>query len=211
MPTLLRIDSSAREAGSHTKRIADAAETAWLDTHHGGAILRRHIGTHSVPSLTQDTVAGFFTNAGDRTQAQRLALELSDTLIAELWQADTLLLTAPIYNFSVPGTLKCWIDQVTRVGETFAFAEGGFRGLLQGKRAVVICAYGGEGYLPGGAFADANFLDPYLRFILTFIGIEDVRIVSVQSTAGPKAAEQVDAAIKNAQAAITAEVWSDAA
>ena len=211
MPTLLRIDSSARVAGSHTKRIADAAEAAWCKAHQDGVVVPRHIGTHAIPALTQDAVSGFFTAAAERTAAQRSAMHLSDTLIAELREADTLLLTAPIYNFSVPGTLKCWIDQVTRVGETFAFEGGGFRGLLQNKRAVAICAYGGDGYLAGGAFAEANFLDPYLRFILKFIGIEDVRIVSVEATGGPQAAERVDTAITRATAAMTAESWSDAA
>ena len=152
MPTLLRIDSSARVAGSHTKRIADAAEAAWRDAHQDCIVVPRHIGTQPVPALTQDTVAGFFTTAGERTHEQRSAIQLSDTLIAELRAADTLLLTAPIYNFSVPGTLKCWIDQITRVGETFSFEGGGFRGLLQNKRAVAICAYGGDGYLPGGRY-----------------------------------------------------------
>ncbi|WP_298362315.1 NAD(P)H-dependent oxidoreductase [uncultured Litoreibacter sp.] len=211
MPTLLRIDSSARVAGSHTKRIADAAEAAWCNAHQDGVVVPRHIGTHPVPALTQDAVSGFFTAAADRTLAQRSAVKLSDILIAEVREADTLLLTAPIYYFSVPGTLKCWIDQVTRVGETFAFEGGDFRGLLREKRAVAICAYGGDGYLPGGAFAEANFLDPYLRFILKFIGIEDVRIVSVEATGGPQVAERVDTAISYATAAMTAESWSDAA
>ncbi|WP_373636850.1 FMN-dependent NADH-azoreductase [Yoonia sp. BS5-3] len=211
MPNLLRIDTSARMFGSHTSGIADAAQDAWLVANPSGRVVTRHIGETPVPALTEDTVAGFFTDPSLRNTEQTEAIALSDALIAELFAADMLLLTAPIYNFSVPGTLKCWIDQVTRVGETFGMDANGFHGLLKNKRAVVICAYGADGYLPSGPYAAANFLEPYLQFILRFIGIDDVQVVSVQGTSGPDTSANVSAAIDTARGVMQTMGQTDAA
>lgn len=182
MPTLLRIDSSSRIVGSHSSYLADQAEDAWRSAHPGGRVLQRHLGKTPLPVLSQETITGFYTPPEAMTDGLRAATELSDRLIGELQAADTLLLAAPIYNFSVPASLKTWIDQVTRINETFAYEDGDFRGLVKTRRAIVICAYGAEGYLPGQHFAGANFLEPYLRFLLSFLGIGDVRVISVQAT-----------------------------
>ena len=184
MSNLLRIDSSSRTEGSHSSQLADQAEAQWLKANPKGSVTSRHLGRDPVPVLSQDTITGFFTPPDALTDDMRNATALSDTLINELQSADTLLLAVPIYNFSVPAALKCWIDQITRIGHTFAYEDGAFRGLTQTRRAVVICAYGADGYLEGQPFAEANFLEPYLRFLLSFLGIEDIRFVSVQATTG---------------------------
>lgn len=182
MSTLLRIDSSSRIEGSHSSRLADLAEAQWRTAHPGGAVINRHVGRDPLPVLSQETITGFFTPDEAMTEGLHQATALSDQLIEELQGADTLLLAVPIYNFSVPAALKCWIDQVTRIGRTFAYEDGAFRGLAQTRNAIVICAYGAEGYLEGGPFETANFLEPYLRFLLTFLGIKDVQFVSLQAT-----------------------------
>lgn len=203
MSTLLRIDNSSRVSGSHSSQLADQAEAQWLRTNSDGSVVRRHVGQHPIPVLSQETVTGFFTPEESMTDELRQATNQSDQLIAELQSADTLLLAVPIYNFSVPAALKCWIDQVTRIGKTFAYENGQFQGLVKTKRAVVICAYGAEGYLPGQPFEKANFLDPYLRFLLSFLGINNVEIVSVQATTADAATvtmnlNQATAAIEEA-------------
>lgn len=182
MSRLLRIDSSSRTTGSHSSQLADEAEAMWREANPQGEVLHRHLGRDPIPVLSQETITGFFSPQDALTDAQREATALSDQLIGELQSADTLLLAAPIYNFSVPASLKCWIDQVTRINRTFAFEDGQFRGLTKTQRAIVICAYGADGYLPGQPFEQANFLDPYLRFLLAFLGIENVDFVSVQAT-----------------------------
>eukprot|EP00903_Cladosiphon_okamuranus_P002460 g2458.t1 len=113
----------------------------------------------------------------------RSATALSDELIAEIQQSDTLLLAVPIYNFSIPAALKAWIDQIMRIGHTFSMDENGFQGLVKARRAVIVCAYGSEGYLVKEPFAAANFLEPYLNFLFTFLGIETIEFVHVQGTA----------------------------
>lgn len=182
MSTLLRIDSSSRLSGSHSSQLASFAQSAWLSANSGGNIIERHVGQNTIPVLSQETITGFFTPDDALSENLRIATKLSDDLIAELQSADTLLLAVPIYNFSVPAALKCWIDQITRIGCTFSYENGEFQGLVKTKTAIVICAYGSNGYLPGQAFEQANFLEPYLQFLLSFLGIENIKFISVQST-----------------------------
>ena len=187
MTRLLRIDSSSRTDGSHSSQLADQAEALWRKDNPQGRIVHRHLGRDPIPVLSQETITGFFSPQDTLTDNLREATALSDQLIDELQTADTLLLAVPIYNFSVPAALKCWIDQITRIGHTFAYEDGVFRGLTKTRRAVVICAYGADGYLEGQPFEAANFLEPYLRFLLSFLGIEEVEVVSVQATTADEA------------------------
>ncbi len=182
MSTLLRIDSSSRSTGSHSSKLADHAEALWREAHPQGKVIRRHVGLQPIPVLSEETITGFFSPDDAMTADLRDATALSDRLIDELQGADTLLLAVPIYNFTVPAALKCWIDQITRIGHTFAYENGTFSGLVLTQRAIVICAYGADGYLEGQPFEVANFLEPYLRFLLSFIGIKEIDIVSAQQT-----------------------------
>lgn len=184
MTLLLRINSSSRQTGSHSTAVADHFETCFREKHPGCRVISRQVADGSIPIISQETIEGFYTPAESMTDDLKAATELSDTLINELQQADTLLITAPIYNFSVPAALKAWIDQIVRMGYTFSYQDGAFAGLARTRRAVVICAYGAEGYLEGQPFSAANFVEPYLRFLLSFLGIRDIRFISIQGTTG---------------------------
>jgi FMN-dependent NADH-azoreductase len=96
--------------------------------------------------------------------------------------ADVLLIATPMYNFSVPSALKAWIDQIVRIGHTFSYDGKDFAGLLPGRRAFIMVACGAGGYLDGGPFAAADFVQPYLRFLLGFLGITDVTFVAIEHT-----------------------------
>jgi FMN-dependent NADH-azoreductase len=104
-------------------------------------------------------------------------LDLSDTLIAELEQADEVVIGVAMHNFSIPASLKLWIDQIVRSGRTFSYSSSGPQGLLRGKKATLLSASGGvyEAGTPAGAM---NFVDPYLKTVLGFIGITDVTSVA---------------------------------
>jgi len=186
MTKLLRIDSSARLEGSHTRSLGDYAQTLWQTTNPAGEIIQRNVADGSIGVISAQTITGFYTPPEAMTTELVEATRQSDKLIGELQSADTLLITAPIYNFSVPASLKAWIDQIARIGHTFAYEDGNFAGLLNARNAVVICAYGAEGYLEGQPFAAANFLQPYLQFLLGFLGFETVDFVSVQGTTDPE-------------------------
>ena len=178
-PSLLRIDASARVQGSHSRAVADAYQAAWAALHPGGSVVVRDLVQTPVPHIHRDTILGFYTppqELGDRLKA---ATALSDTLIGELRAADTLLLSTPMYNFSVPSVLKAWIDQVVRAGHTFAYTEEkGLHGLIEHKNAVVVTSAGAAYY--GTALQHLDFLNPYLQALLAFLGFDEVEFISVE-------------------------------
>lgn len=165
--TILHIDSSARFQGSVTRDLsAEIVGTL------GGDVIRRDLA-HALPQITENWVNANFTPADQRDEVQRDTLALSDTLVAELKAADTIVIGTPIYNFSIPTALKAWIDLVARAGLTFRYTENGPKGLLEGKRAIIAVASGGT---PVGS--EIDFATGYLRHVLGFIGIEDVQFIA---------------------------------
>jgi FMN-dependent NADH-azoreductase len=179
-PILLRVDSSARTEGSHSRHLADLAQARWQAAYPHGRVLRRDLAVQPVAHIEAATIQGFYTPAEQMTPSLRAALAKSDELIAELKAAHTLLISAPIYNFSVPSALKAWIDQVVRINQTFSYDGKGFDGLVKGPRAVLALAYGAAGY--GDAMAGFDHLKPYLTSLLNFLGVTDVQTVSVEAT-----------------------------
>lgn len=182
---ILRVDSGADHPGSVSRRLADhlLSRLAGPDDR----VVRR-TALEGLPVVTGAWVAASFAD-GDRS-----ALALSDALIDELLDADELVLVAPVYNFGVPAAMKAWIDQVARAGRTFRFTENGPVGLTGIDRAWVVTASAGT---PVGSEMDFN--TTYLRTVLGFLGIRDVRVVAADllQTRG-------EAAITDAVAAIDA-------
>lgn len=185
--TLLRIDSSAKSQGSVTHDLLDAVEARI-----GTADIRRDLGGKAVPQIDGTWVAANFTPEAERSEDQRAALALSDQLINEVKAANTILIALPIYNFSVPGALKAWIDLICRAGVTFKYTDTGPVGLLEDKRVIVAVASGGT---PVGS--DIDFATGYLRHILGFIGITDVTFISAD-----RQAQKGEAAVADAKAEI---------
>lgn len=182
MSTLLRIDSSSRLQGSHSRALADHLQAQWLASHTGGKVILRDLVKTPIPHILDITIAGYYTPTDQHTPELRAAVALSDELIAELLSADTLLFSIPLYNFSIPSALKSYIDHTVRIGQTFGHDEKtGLFGLVEGKKAYVTASYGASGYV-GGSLASYNFLEPYMRALLGFIGISDVTFFSVEGT-----------------------------
>lgn len=202
MTNFLRIDASSRINDSHSRKLGDYFVEQWLALHPTSHIVKRDLITQPIEQIKQTTIAGFYTPAEELTLKLKSATALSDQLIQELQTADALLITAPMYNFSVPAALKAWIDQVVRIGHTFSYDGRTFGGLVNADRAYVICAYGAAGYVGSGAFASANFLAPYLQFLLNFLGVPEVHIVSLEATTGDE--QTVEAAITQAKRDIDA-------
>ncbi|WP_224823874.1 FMN-dependent NADH-azoreductase [Cognatishimia sp. MH4019] len=165
--TVLRIDASARRTGSITRDLSDRI----INRLAPETVITRDL-TDALPQIDEDWMGANFTPAAERTAAQQDSLALSDALIDEIKQADTLVIGLPIYNFSVPAALKAWIDQIARAGVTFQYTENGPRGLLEDKRAIFAVASGGT-----EVGSDIDFATGYLRHIMGFIGISDVEIV----------------------------------
>ena len=139
---------------------------------------------------------------GDESVSRKLGNRLVERLanasqatIGELQAADTLVLSLPVYNFAMPSTLKAWADLVARAGTTFRYTENGPEGLLTGKKAFVAIASGGT---PIGSGID--FLSPWLRHFLGFIGITDVEIVAADGIMGVDGEEKIEAATQAIEA-----------
>lgn len=195
-PILLRIDASSRTEGSASRRLADAVEARWRAAHPHGQVRHRDLAREPIPHIAAATIAGYYAPPEAMTRDLRAATRLSDELIAELKGAHTLLIAAPIYNFSLPSSLKAWIDQVVRIGHTFAYEDGRFSGLVRGPKAVLALAYGAAGYQ--GPLAAMDHLRPYLGQLLPFIGIEEVEVVAAEATTSPDAEEEIRSALERA-------------
>jgi len=168
---VLEINTSARQDGSVSRRLVGDLVTALQDRHGDVRVTRREIAA-GLPFIDETWVGANFTPEDERTDLDRQVLARSDELVGELEAADIIVIGAPIYNFSIPATLKTWIDMVTRARKTFHYTESGPEGLLKGKKAYVITPSGG---VPVGSAVD--FATPYLRHALAFIGITDVEII----------------------------------
>lgn len=171
MTTILKIDSSGRNAGSISRQLTERLANK-LVNETGAQLVTRDVAG-GLPVVSESWIGSNFTPKEDRSAEQVDALKLSDELIGELRQADTLIIGMPIYNFSMPAALKNWVDLICRAGETFRYSETGPEGLLIGKRAYVVVASGG---VPLGSPAD--FASTYLTQVLNFIGITDIKFIS---------------------------------
>lgn len=173
MSHILRIDASARQSGSTTRLLADQLVDRLVEQSYGATVTRRDLNLTPPAFLDENWVGANFTDEAERSDEQTALLAKSEELIAELEAADIIVITAPIYNFAIPATLKAWIDQVARARRTFRYSEAGPEGLLKGKRAYIVFASGG---VPLGSQVD--FASGYLKHILGFIGITDVTVVA---------------------------------
>lgn len=183
--TLLRIDSSARKADSISRAIGDEVYRR-LKARHTDMRLAHLDLADGMAHIDADWVGANFTPVEARSAEQRERLAASDAAVTALKQADALLLTAPVYNFSVPSVLKAWIDHVCRAGLTFRYTENGPQGLLDDKPVYLVMASGG---VPFGSPVD--FASGYLRQVFRFLGIEDVRLIGAEGVAAnPDAARE---------------------
>lgn len=198
MSNVLVLNSSVGGADSVTRLLVEDAVAEIRRRDPAAQVVSRDLAANPVPHLAPDGVAGVRTPTAT-TQAEIAARDLSNTLIAELRAADTVVIGAPMYNFGLPSTLKAWFDHVLRAGETFRYSEAGPEGLLKNKRVIVIEARGGL-YSEGPAQA-LDFQEPYLRQLLGFVGLTDVTFVRAEKIGfGPDARA---AAIASARTVLT--------
>jgi len=181
MPILLHIDSSPLDS-SISRELTREYTAAWKAKNPTGTVIDRNLSDAPPTPVNQAWVHAAYTPEQVRSPEQKQALALSDTLISELEKADEIVIGVAMHNFSIPSTLKLWIDQVVRVGKTFRYGANGPEGLLKGKKATVLIASGGV-YSEGSHAAHLNFVEPYLKAIFGFVGITNVRFVTASGAA----------------------------
>ena len=192
MPKLLHIDSSPLYGRSVSRQLTGAFVAQWEASHPNGTVLDRDLNATPIPPVTGEWVGAAYTPEEARTPEQKKALALSDSLLAELEEADEYVFGVPMHNFGVPSVLKLWIDQIARVGRTFSYADGTPKGLLTGKKATFIIATGGN-YDPQTQMASFNFVEPYLRSVFGFLGVTDVTFLTAGGTAALNYGQDRDA------------------
>ena len=173
---IYQIDSSARKEGSSSRALAKKL----LDKikKPNDEIIYRDLDDEMV-FVSGLTESGMKIDKKDQTEHHKKMFELSDKLVKELKESDVIIISAPIYNYGPPATLKAWSDLAARVGETFKFRSDGRReGLLKNKRAyLVITSWGTK------LNSKEDFLTPWLKFILKFFGIEKIDIICADQMA----------------------------
>ena len=157
----------------------------WKRSNPDGKILTRDLTATPLTPISQAWVGAAYTPTAALTGEQKDVLALSDTLVAELFEADEYVFGVPMHNFGVPSLFKEWIDQIVRVGVTFSYATGKPEGLLKGKKAAILIAAAGT-YDLGTATEGMNHVEPYLKTVLGFVGVTDITF----HTAGGAAALQ---------------------
>ena len=193
MANLLFVSSSLFGEASQSGKIAGEFVDRWLNTNPGTKVVKRTLSADSMPHLTLATFTAAATPADKRNAGETENAALADVLISELEAADVVVIAAPMYNLSIPSTLKAWIDHVARAGRTFRYSGSGPEGLLKGKKVFIVTGRGGvyTGDSPAKGF---DFQEPYLRAALGFLGLTDITFVHVEGLAmGPDGAASAHA------------------
>ena len=173
---IYQIDSSARREGSTSRALAKKLLNKIKSPKD--EIIYRDLNDEMV-FVTGLTESGMNIDEKDQNENHKKMFELSNQLVKELKESDIIIISAPIYNYGPPATLKAWSDLAARVGETFRFKENGRReGLLKNKKAYLIITSGGT-----KLNSREDFLTPWLKFILNFFGIEKIDIICADQMA----------------------------
>jgi FMN-dependent NADH-azoreductase len=203
MPALLQIDSSPR-AASVSSRLAAAFVETWKRQNPGGTLFHHNTSLERFPYLDEAAIDALFTPAAERTAAQKLALAFSDQLVDELLAADVVVLGAPMWNLSIPASLKAWIDLIVREGRTFAFTAQGVVPLVPPGKPVYVFSARGGAYPAGTPIHDFDQQEPYLRRILGVVGLTRIEFICAENLSdGPEAAALGLARAESALAALT--------
>ncbi|AEV36837.1 NAD(P)H dehydrogenase (quinone) [Pseudovibrio sp. FO-BEG1] len=191
MTTLLQIDASIRgsesivpEYNSISRSISATFMKEWQQHKPNDTVICRDVGRHPPDHITQDWIAAVFTAPENRSDTQNALLAQSDNLIAELEQADIIVLSTPMYNYGMPAVLKAWFDQVMRINKTFSFdlARGDYpiEPILSGKKLVAITSSGEFGFGPGGIRESRNHLMPHIRTLKGYLGVDELFEVAAE-------------------------------
>lgn len=186
MKKILAVQGSPRGERSHSRRLVEAFLQAYAAEQGDTQLLRREVGRADLPHISEAWIAAAFHPQPDRRPlAMQADLALSDELVDELFAADRLVISAPMYNFGIPSGLKAWVDQIVRIGRTFDFTpddpESQYKPRVLGKKALIVTTRGDRGYGSGGVNAHLNHADVYLRAALGLIGITDVTVIAVEN------------------------------
>lgn len=188
MQNVLFVTSSLMSGASTSRKVASELVQAMQAETPALRVTERDLTPASMPHLSAELLGAFGKPADQRSASEAGSVAFADRLIEEVEAADTIVIAAPMYNFSVPSTLKAWIDHIARAGRTFRYTANGPEGLLKGKKVHIVVSRGGV-YTGESPAKGLDFQEPYLRGVLGFVGLDDVSFIHVEGQAiGPEAA-----------------------
>lgn len=180
MAAILHVDASPRGAKSQSRLLAGEFIGAWKESHPGDKVVTRDLAKDVPPAPTAEWIEAAFEFKDPGSPRTKTLLADSDRMIAELRDADRIVLSSPMHNFSVPATLKAYFDRVVRPRVTFRFGADGPEGLLpKGKKLLVVTARGGI-YAPGTPSASLDHQEPFIRAVFGFMGVADATFVNAE-------------------------------
>ena len=187
MKNLLIINASPRAGRSNSRSLTELFGKKWLENNPDYAIHHREVGQAAIPHVSEAWIAAAFKPAVLRTDEDNYALKTSDQLIAELKNADVIVVGSPMYNWSIPSALKAYLDQVIRVNETIQISasdpKNPYIGLLKNKRLYLLLSRGNGGYGNGEYYEHMNFQSDYLKTVFNIMGIDDINEIALNGEA----------------------------
>jgi FMN-dependent NADH-azoreductase len=180
VPNLLHLDASIRLSGSVSRELSACFAAQWRATNPDGGYRYRDLAANPVPHLTRHVREALLSPDGDHPELTEEERTLSTELLAEMRWASTILLGLPMYNYSVPSTIKAWLDRCILPSHLVALV--GDAAPLKGKSVVAVTARG-NAYASGTGLEDCDFQEPYLRKLFAAVGIDDVSFVHAELTA----------------------------
>lgn len=195
---ILNLISSPRGDASFSIKLGDAIVQKLQAANPGSTVKVHNLVKTPFPHLEEVHINSFFTPKENHTPELTEAIKHSDEAIAEIMDAEVIVIGAPLYNFSIHSTLKAWIDHIARAGKTFRYTENGPEGLVKNKKVYLAIASGGV--YSEGPYKAYDFTEPYLRTILGFLGMTDVTAYRVEGVNVPDLKDQ---ALEKAIASIT--------
>jgi len=181
MKSILLILGSPRDRASYSHQIGRRIVDDLKSRYPSAKVVVRNLAKEPLPDVGEAFVTGRVLAQDKRSAAEADALALSDVMVGELMAADVIVLATPMHNFGISASVKAWIDHIVRPGVTFSYSDKGPLGLVQGKKVILVLARGG--IYAEGPMKQYDFQEPYLRTVLGFIGMTDLKVIRIEGVA----------------------------
>lgn len=183
MTKVLHIISSTRGDSSLTRKLGAEIVEKIKASEPAAVVNELNLSENPFPHLENEQINSFFTPPEHRTPEQIELIRRSDEAVAQLFDADVIVIGAPMYNFGITSSLKAYFDHIARARVTFQYTENGSEGLCTGKKAYI--AVGSAGIFDNDKMRAFDFATPYIKHFLWFVGIADVTVFRIEGTAIP--------------------------
>jgi FMN-dependent NADH-azoreductase len=183
MKNILVIESSPRGDTSFSRKLSRAVLEKLKEKNPGANVKIHDLTKNPTPHLEESHLAAFFSPAEKHSDTDKKAILHSNEAVAEILNADAIVVGVPMFNFGIPSVLKAWIDHLARSGLTFSYGEKGPEGLVKGKKVYLAIATGGV--YSEGPMKAYDFTESYLRAVLGFLGMTDITTYRVEGVAIP--------------------------